>query len=146
MLGGCTHSKKVSHERPSVTPPLNPLHRPAPATESQNSDLGFLNSITSKKTHPNSASCVPSPSFPWGSQFLKLKLYMAFALSHVQFNFGSPRSRWSGGGSATARSLSFSRLNRAMIAISSSSAPTTLPRAKYKAQEEVACRWIIDIV
>ena len=100
--------KRVSHARLSSTPPLNLLHR----KPSQNSDLGFLNSITSKKTHPNSASCVPSPSFPWGSQILRLKLYMAFAPSHVQFDFDSPRSRWSGGGSATARRWSFSRLNR----------------------------------
>ena len=104
------HPFKKSESRASV---LHTTSESAPpATESQNSDLGFLNSITSKKTHPNSASCVPSPSFPWGSQLLRLKLYMAFAPSHVQFDFDSPRSRWSGGGSATARRWSFSRLNR----------------------------------
>jgi len=109
LIGGCTHRKKSE----SLASVLHTTTESAPpATESQNSGLGFLNSITSKKTHPNSASCVPSPSFPWGSQFLRLKLYMAFALSHVQFNFRSARSRRRGEGSATAIRWSSSRLNR----------------------------------
>ena len=43
---------------------------------------------------------------------MRLKLYMAFAPSHVQFDFGSPRSRWGGEGSHTAHRSSFLRLNR----------------------------------
>ena len=43
---------------------------------------------------------------------MRLKLYMAFAPSHVQFDFRSPRSRWGGGGSATAGRWSLLWLNR----------------------------------
>ena len=106
--GGCTQLKKVSHERLSFTKTSCPSNQ----KPDQKSNLGFLNSNASKKTHPNLASCVPSPSFPWGNQMLRLKLYMAFALSHVQLNFRSARSRRRGEGSATAIRWSSSRLNR----------------------------------